>query len=502
MIKTKVFFFALLMVVPVVANLYYTSRHDHESVRAEADARLSQAETAVREVLRKARKAAEEEAVAAAQVEAVKEALAEAAKKSAAVTPEGFARALAALGHTPPETAAEAGEEAPEAAHGEGEAAEKAPAGGAGEDGGSPEGAAPKEGAAGSGEMPAHTVVILANAAGVSRFELGGEVTQSESLPDLPVLRRALDGTPGAELVRREDGAVMWMAAAPVRAELRKEVQVVGAVALGVPVGEDLAGALEAATGLPAVVLVGSRVLAATVPPAKRPGLAEVATAAEPRRIFPYGQAEGLKVLPHLEALTGVEVPKFYGVRIPLPGLDDGSVVFLVDVEEAARALDRYQLYHLAAAAAILLFGLLWSFVVSAGGYGPPRRMVRQLQRAVSGDLKTRLDPGRYPGPFRKLAETINTILDHAERRSPGLADEVLSPKGTDISAVLAETQPELPAAAPPEESGEDEDPFARFGGGAPAAEAPAPPAPEAAAPAAPASEAAASAGGFDPFAE
>ena len=477
MIKTKVWLFAVLATVPVVFNVYLTAQHFHEQVRREAEARLGGVEGAIQEVDAQQSREVLVAAKQAARLTPVAEALRPSRRRGVRPLERRFPKVLEALGHS---TALP--RLVPSQPEGEGEPA------GAGSPGDAP--APPQQGA----ELR-NTWVIVATPTQAAVWEEGGGPQVGVEIPPIPALTEALDGQASAQIWRREDGQLYRVAAAPVTAKVqvrrkKTEERLVGAVLLGYPMASPFVAAIEAKVRAEVVTLMAQEeVLSSTIPPNRRPDLGPRAASAPPGMLFPVGEISSLPIVSVTEQITEVGAVEAFGVKYRYTGFEDTWLVFSTWTAGRMADLEDYQRFNLYAALGILGFGFLWAFAISRSGYGPPKKMYKLLERAVGGDLDVRLEEKRFKGPFKKLAQSLNSVLGLVEKRAGSSAGGIAlgRAKQADISTLLSAPAPGAVAEpAPSEPTTGAFEAFSDSGAGMTSAPADPPSAP--------------SAGGFDPF--
>jgi hypothetical protein len=418
MIKTKFWFFCVLMVLLLGVNLIHTARQHDADAKSAAESRLIWAESRYAELQAGELQGPLQAVVEAAALAEVRALLTAAATAEGALDAEGFEGVIQRLGE-----------------------------------------------AASRGGLH-HGLIVVATPHGASRLVVGQAAEHDIETPDVLVLRSALDGTARAGLTTLDD-ALVRVAAAPIASG----DDVLGALLLGFPVDAASVGRHREALGLDVTLVVDGSVAASSLPANGREPLVAAARRGAPGRTYGYGEPDGM-VLGLTAPITGVEPVLGYARSLPLAGVDQGTAVLSVSTADGFAWLEEYQTLHAIVVGALLLIGLIWGFFIAQSAGGPVKDITAQLARAASGDLNTRLQAQKYRGPFRRFAEVINGVLDQVEHKTP-VAPKGLGNKSEDLSSLLPDSPP------PPEEATADAFDFGGIGAAPSDPPAPPPPAPE-----------------------
>ena len=391
MIKTKFWLYSVLVVLLVAANFYYTSRRDYEGVRTTAQARLGQAEKDFLRLEDDAEQVAVARAQAAAASQPVTEAIEAAVRAKAPPAADAVTEVNTSLG----------------------------------------------EAAARSSGGPTHSLLVLATPDGAGRLDIGKAPVSAVGVPDLGPLKDALGGRATAGLVSGPGGGLLRVAAAPVTTLDHGQTKVLGAVLLGYPLDADAARALHDGVGADVTFAAGKKVVGSSAPLALHADLLKAVAGSKAASAVGFGRLGHVPILAATAPVLGVKAVAGFARRLPLAGVDGAAAILSIPVRAALARINEYQFLQVAAAGLLLLLALIWAFFIAQGATGPAKRLSEALSRAAAGDLKARVEAWKFRGVFRGVADKVNAVLDQVERQAPGVADQILAPKDTDISSVL-----------------------------------------------------------------
>jgi HAMP domain-containing protein len=222
-----------------------------------------------------------------------------------------------------------------------------------------------------------------------------------------------------------------------------------GAVAVGLPLDEEFARRLHAATGVDVTSALDGKVSATTASASEAEILATVQSAsAASRRPVDIGQLGKIKAAldwptPAMPILFA-SPPAARALALQFDGAGPATLVLSLHTEPFFSSLATYQVLALAALALLLLVGILLGlFMTETSGRGLPRELVATAERIARGDFSARAPA--LAGGAGKIASALNRAADAAQRAEPRLAN----PELRSSAPVEAPAAPAAPIASP-----------------------------------------------------